>query len=507
MRIKIFSCITFVVCFCITNRLLSQSCINSDLESSIAGNYTTSLAISGWTLNGGTNNIASGSCNLTGCCPTNPSQSQIISTSSGHIDPYIGSSYPIYSVFGPLVNVSFGYGDYILKLNDGTPNFGINSASKTISVTPSSLYFQYAYIAVLQNSTHSCCDAPLFKVRLRNASSGNTIIPHPQFSVSATSSCTGLSCGSYTSATLACPLNPQFRYNKWAVNTIDLSAYLGSSITVEFIMSDCTVGDHAGYVYLDTECTSLKTIANGNPIVGNPVTVSSCGSSSVSLTAPNWVGPYLWNGSGCTVGTSTFATFVTYITCACGLIISPPGSCSTITQTFNIIATSPPSVSLTVSSNSVCLGSGAITLSGSPSGGAYSGANVSGNQFTPSSTGTFMATYSYTDTNNCSAAANTNIIVSNCTGINELGMNSNNINLYPQPAEDLININFNYTNEKSISIFVYDLNGKIILVNEKIELKNNTAKFNTSSFSNGIYILQIKYALGNSVSKRLVIAK
>ncbi|MEO6488727.1 MAG: hypothetical protein ABIO04_02210 [Ferruginibacter sp.] len=62
-----------------------------------------------------------------------------------------------------------------------------------------------------------------------------------------------------------------------------------------------------------------------------------------------------------------------------------------------------------------CLNSPAYTLSGSsPSGGIYSGAGVSGGQFSPSSAGlgTHTITYSYTNTNGCSNSCNFTISVS-----------------------------------------------------------------------------------------------
>jgi PKD repeat protein len=54
-----------------------------------------------------------------------------------------------------------------------------------------------------------------------------------------------------------------------------------------------------------------------------------------------------------------------------------------------------------------CSGDGAITLSGSPGGGTWSGTGISGNNFDPAglSTGIYAATYSLTDINGCTGKA------------------------------------------------------------------------------------------------------
>ncbi len=61
--------------------------------------------------------------------------------------------------------------------------------------------------------------------------------------------------------------------------------------------------------------------------------------------------------------------------------------------------------------NIVCLNSGALTLSANIAGGAFSGQGMSGNQFTPSTSGLKTITYTYTDANLCTSTTskNTNV--------------------------------------------------------------------------------------------------
>lgn len=64
--------------------------------------------------------------------------------------------------------------------------------------------------------------------------------------------------------------------------------------------------------------------------------------------------------------------------------------------------------------SAVCSNVGSVSLSGgTPTGGSYSGSNVSGSSFNASAAGagTHAITYTYTDANGCSAAANAQIVV------------------------------------------------------------------------------------------------
>jgi sugar lactone lactonase YvrE len=110
-----------------------------------------------------------------------------------------------------------------------------------------------------------------------------------------------------------------------------------------------------------------------------------------------------------------------------------------------------PSVSLTAESSSVCVNSGSIALTGTPSGGIYSGANVSGTAFTPVSSGTFTPAYSFTNTTTgCSATATTAIVVNLCTGIETVNGQEAVIRVYPNPNSGAFTIEL--TEEANISI-------------------------------------------------------
>ncbi len=154
-----------------------------------------------------------------------------------------------------------------------------------------------------------------------------------------------------------------------------------------------------------------------------------------------------------------------------------------VTITVNTL----PSISFTASQNQMCTNGNQIVLSGMPAGGNYSGQNVSGNLFTPSSNGTFVSTYHYTDPNtSCSNTASVAIVIASCTDVVDLKKKTTEIKLYPNPSNGIFNIETNDLNVKHITVL--DLTGRIIL-NETSD--NETITLNISDFSSGVYYVNI----------------
>ena len=81
-----------------------------------------------------------------------------------------------------------------------------------------------------------------------------------------------------------------------------------------------------------------------------------------------------------------------------------------------------PTVSLTAANDSACVNQTALSLTGLPSGGTYSGTGVTGSTFNPSvaGLGPKVITYTYSDANNCSNTATTTVLVDACVGVDEL---------------------------------------------------------------------------------------
>ncbi|MFZ9954708.1 MAG: gliding motility-associated C-terminal domain-containing protein [Flavobacteriales bacterium] len=77
--------------------------------------------------------------------------------------------------------------------------------------------------------------------------------------------------------------------------------------------------------------------------------------------------------------------------------------------TANQVVNSLPTVTFTTTP--VCEGSAALTFNGAPAGGVYSGTGITGATFNPTTPGTTVVTYTYTDANSCTNSANANQLV------------------------------------------------------------------------------------------------
>ena len=277
-----------ILIFLLVGKLFSQvsSCTNSDFETG---------TFSGW--NGEIGN----------CCPVTTSPSGII-----------GDRHTIMSGTGTdpntcdIVTVVAPGGVYSARL--GNENSGAESEKLTYSlvVSPSNSLFIYKYAVVLEDPGHAPSDQPRFQLRVLD-SSGNLIDPI---------------CGEYTvisSATIpgfqTC--NGSIRYKDWTTVGLDLTPYIGQTITIEFSTGDCSLGAHFGYAYVDAFCAPLQinsTFCLGavNTILSAPIGFSYLWSTGETTQSINVINPVqdqtyscvLTSVTGCTVSISTSINLV-----------------------------------------------------------------------------------------------------------------------------------------------------------------------------------------------------
>jgi hypothetical protein len=366
-------------------------CTNEDFEASTAGSVTAQNQITGWTITRGNVNPPNNACNLNGCCTNNPVESELISAPNGIIDPVIGSIYPIFSVFGstaanpnaalnnPQIAQSM-FGDKFIRINSsglGTQAYSVERLSKTFAVTSNNALFQFAFIFVTSTG-HSCCSAGAFQIKLTNATT-NSVIACPSYSAAGPS--TG--CQNYTvnginflngvSGTPA-TVNSGVVFNKWQVNSMDLTPYIGQNITIDIIANDCDASGHYGYVYFDAQCGPMVVYGNGTPYgagSGN-ITVPTCGAAGATLCASSGLGPYSWAGPGVSPAfAAPSLTNICYITNISGtytLFMNPQGSCSSIQRIISATITPAPLLAASIV-QAVC-GSTTAVVTITPSGSA-----------------------------------------------------------------------------------------------------------------------------------------
>lgn len=198
------------------------------------------------------------------CCPLETPTSGLASDrhvlmSGNGTDPYSLGNIPV---------VAAG-GNYSLRLGNDSTHSEAERISYSFVVSPMAPLFVYRYAVVLQYpADHPGAKQPRFEISVKD-NRGSL-----------------LDCGFYK---VICEnhlpefySNGEIRYKKWTDVGIDLTDYIGQSITIEFATGDCGMGGHFGYAYLDCYATTLNISNNScNP------------DGSITFTAPpgfeyNW---------------------------------------------------------------------------------------------------------------------------------------------------------------------------------------------------------------------------
>lgn len=201
------------------------------------------------------------------CCPINLPTAGIVAgrhtimTGAG-TDPQTGGGLPV---------VPPGYTASARVGNNGTGAQG-DGLSYTINVATdsSNALFLYSYAVVLEDPGHTPAEQPRFEIQVRDQF-GN-VIPCTFFQVSAGAGIPGF------------VNNGMVRWKPWEQVGVDLSPYIGQTVTIEVRTGDCSQFGHYGYAYISAECRPMK------------LSVTYCeNDGSASVTAPSGFVGYTWN--------------------------------------------------------------------------------------------------------------------------------------------------------------------------------------------------------------------
>ncbi|TND08993.1 MAG: hypothetical protein FD123_1847 [Bacteroidetes bacterium] len=273
---------------------------------------------------------------------------------------------------------------------------------------------------------------------------------------------------------------PSGSYNyMWSDSTVNSSLSASSSGTYSLMVTDSVTG----CAWND----SIVVAVNPVPPLNLGADTAVCG-TSYTLNAPAGPYSYLWSdnstGSSLNVNT-TGSTWVTVTDTANGC-----GSTDSIMVTLN----APPVATFVLADNSVCVDDGAVTLSGTPNGGTFSGAGVTANSFNPpvAGIGSHVITYTYTDVNNCTATATDTITVSACVGVGEISSLVNGVNVFPNPNNGAFVLTIDRADFRELTIELMSLEGKRVY---SFMTENVSGQFvkqiEMSNLANGTYYLRI----------------
>ena len=266
--------------------VLAPGCNNADFEN---GNFT------GWSGAIGYNSLSSLPLQLTGSgintLGTNSAETSCsfhtLLTAAAGTDRFGG--FPVIDPSGGKYSVRLG-GENINTCGATTPTptpctpggpLGQSEGEilqSTFGVTASNALFTYNYAVVLDDGGHASGNQPYFKVEVLD--NKGKLIP----------------CFQYYQECVAGKIPPGYKKSKvrssfggdsliyylpWTTNSIDLTSYIGSTVTIKFTAAGCTAGAHFGYAYVDCSCSFFS--------LG---TSSSCTTHSIS--APPGAMSYQW---------------------------------------------------------------------------------------------------------------------------------------------------------------------------------------------------------------------
>lgn len=186
-----------------------------------------------------------------------------------------------------------GGGNYIARLGNSNTGSEAEQLRYTFDVTQATSLFVYRYAVVLEDPGHSPSDQPRFSISVYDQNGDS--IPCGTYNVVASGSIPGF------------VNNGSYRIKPWTMVAIELSSYIGQSVTIEFTTADCGLGGHFGYAYIECSCSSfeleMEQCVNGN---------------NTKLTAPSGFDSYHWN-NGETTATISVPNPLTETTFTCTL--------------------------------------------------------------------------------------------------------------------------------------------------------------------------------------------
>lgn len=229
----------------------------------------------------------------------------------------------------------------ILQLNKNNLNTRPSRIRQTFSVTATNNFYHYAYKGVLNTAgSHSCCEQPALYFNFYDCS-GNLISSLQNAILSA--SCNTSADAAYWNLSS----NGYYTTPNWVLNTVDLSAYIGSCVTAEVLAVGCIYTGHEGYLYYDALCSASASAPSLTIIYANslPVSTYSTCAQPVVLSSVSGLSSYTWQGpAGSGVSSSTLSQVTASVS---GIYTLTATQASVaITQTLAVTIHSLPAVSI-----------------------------------------------------------------------------------------------------------------------------------------------------------------
>jgi hypothetical protein len=148
-------------------------------------------------------------------------------------------------------------GSYAARVGDSAANYHSSSITQTVTNWQDNAIW-FAWAAVLEEPTngvaHSPSEMPKYSVSLYDVTT-STMLYSQAYNVS-TLPPTGWHLG-YNNG------NGLWHYSDWYAENLDTTAFIGDTLTLTFSATDCALGGHGGYMYVDQ-------VGSTPPIINTP---------------------------------------------------------------------------------------------------------------------------------------------------------------------------------------------------------------------------------------------
>jgi hypothetical protein len=256
----------------------------------------------------------------------------------------------------------------------------------------------------------------------------------------------------------------------------------GHSTIVTLPAISTAPGNHVITIFSVTDTLRGSFTVEATPVVNLGADTTQCG-GSITLNAQNAGALYLW---------STGVTAQNIMVNQTGLYsvtVTNAQTCSAA-DSISVSIYVLPVVTLQLAADTVCSNGGIINLSGGgPAGGNFSGEDVANNQFDAATAGqgSYVMSYTYTDTNSCSASASENIFVEACTAIENV-TGSSGISIFPNPnGIGLLQVKVAAAFIGQ-TVFIFDATGGMM---KQYSITSANEQVDINQLSAGIYLLQV----------------
>jgi secreted PhoX family phosphatase len=183
-------------------------------------------------------------------------------------------------------------------------------------------------------------------------------------------------------------------------------------------------------------------------------------------------------------------------------------ACTSDATSITVVVNPLPEVALTGLNSSYYVNDIPVVVTGIPQGGVFNGSGLNGTYFVPAEAGVggpYAITYTYTDaTTGCSNTATNLVTVNAILGVFTMP-NGTGINLYPNPANEEMNLQILSAQGEQIDLKMMDAAGKILFTQQVSGINQEVYSFylnrNELNLASGTYFLHVNVNEYNAVLK------